>query len=156
MISKLVKQGKLRLIGGKIDRDQADAALLEFRDPGRDHLRKQPLSPNQNPTTKTAKGEKITYALARTQKEHYQAKLAKLDYERELGKLVSQAQVKREAYATARRLRDQLLAIPSRIAGLLAAEQEQNQVYELLTDELTQALETISHFEEPPHETGLL
>jgi phage terminase Nu1 subunit (DNA packaging protein) len=81
-----------------------------------------------------------TYAKSRAQKEHYQAKLAKLDYEKRAGTLVDAHEVQLEAYKIARAVRDALLSIPDRVASELAAETNAFKLHARLTDELRKTL----------------
>lgn len=54
-------------------------------------------------------------------KDLYGAKMAKLEYERAIGKLVEAEQVAAEWGRIAQRVRDQLLSLPQRLAPLLLA-----------------------------------
>ena len=88
--------------------------------------------------------EKLNYYEAQTENERYKAALNKLKYEERIGQLVEAEKVKTEAYSTARRIRDALLGIPDRVAPIVAAEANPDQVHTLLTQEITQALEGFS------------
>lgn len=81
-----------------------------------------------------------TYAQARAAREMYQARLARLEYEQKIGKLVSADEVKAEAFAAARRTRDAMLNISSRIANQLAAERDPAKISARLDDEIRRAL----------------
>lgn len=85
-----------------------------------------------------------TFQQARTLREAYMARLAKLEYEEKTGSLVRADAVKNEAFRIARVVRDSLLNIPDRIAGDLAAEDDQFAVHQKLTAELRKALEGLS------------
>lgn len=82
-----------------------------------------------------------TFQQARTLREAYMARLAKLEFEEKSGKLVHADAVKNEAFKTARMVRDNLLNIPDRVAGELAAEANQFKVHQRLTLEIRRALE---------------
>ena len=56
-------------------------------------------------------------------------------------KLVERGMMEKEAFARARQVRDGLLNIPDRIAGILAAEPDQARIHAMLTKELQQCLE---------------
>lgn len=85
-----------------------------------------------------------SYAQSRAVKEAYQARIARLQYEEMTGQLVRVDSVKVEAFRTARRVRDQILAIPDRLAPLLAAEDDALEVNRLLVGELRAALEALA------------
>lgn len=81
---------------------------------------------------------------ARTKKWHYQALLAELEYRKQIGELVRADEVRGAAFATARRVRDALLNLPSRISSILAAESDSRKIHELLSKEIRQALEALA------------
>jgi len=75
----------------------------------------------------------------RAKTEKSEIELAKLR-----GELVLASEVKTEMFNLARRTRDAIENIPSRIAAILAAESNEHKVKELLSTELKQALEGLS------------
>jgi len=81
---------------------------------------------------------------ARAAKETFAAKMAQLKYEQASGKLVRIEDVKRAASSTSRVTRDLLLTIPNRLAPILASETDINKINKLLTQEIRQALESLS------------
>ncbi len=80
------------------------------------------------------------YTKARAVREHYQARLAKIDYEERTGRLVSKDEVQVAAFNKFRQFRDNLLNLPDRLAAMLAAETEAARVYEILAGEIRKAL----------------
>jgi hypothetical protein len=62
------------------------------------------------------------YAKARAIFMHYKARLAKLEYEERVGSLLSKAEVQVAGFNTGRRIRDNMLNIPDRVVGAVAAE----------------------------------
>ena len=80
------------------------------------------------------------YAKARAVREHYQARLAKLDYEERTGKLISKDEVQVASFNKFRQFRDNLLNIPDRLSAMLAAEVEAGPVHHILTNEIRKAL----------------
>lgn len=74
----------------------------------------------------------------------YDAKLAELEYKKQIGERVPVAEVRREAFSLARRVREALLNIPDRVAAELAAEMDAAAVHMRLTAELRQALTEIA------------
>lgn len=77
---------------------------------------------------------------SRAKREAYQAELARLEYEEKQGTLVNAEAVKKEAFRTARLVRDAMLNIPDRIAAELAAETDAFAAHKRLTDEIRTAL----------------
>ena len=84
------------------------------------------------------------YEAARTEKEIYRAKMAKLNYERLEGSLVYSKDVKEAAFESVRLLRDQLLNIPGRVAPIIAAEKDPKKTHEILDKEIRQCLESLA------------
>lgn len=80
------------------------------------------------------------YSKARAVREHYQARLAKIEYEERVGSLVSKDEVQVAAFNTHRVIRDAMLNIPDRIAAMLAAETDEAKCYEILATEIRKAL----------------
>ena len=84
------------------------------------------------------------YTKARAIREHYQARLAKLDYEERIGKLISKDEVQVASFNKFRQFRDNLLNIPDRLSAMLAAESEAAAVHQILTSEIRKALNDFS------------
>jgi hypothetical protein len=80
------------------------------------------------------------YTRARAVREHFQARLAKLEYEERVGKLVSKDEVQVAAFNKFRQFRDHILNIPDRVAAMVAAEAETAKCYEILATEIRRAL----------------
>ena len=81
---------------------------------------------------------------SRARREHYQAELAKLQVSQQRDELVSTEQVKREAFAAARSVRDSLMALPDRLAAQLAGTSDARLCHNLLTEELRVALRSLA------------
>jgi uncharacterized protein YxjI len=77
-------------------------------------------------------------------KANYDAALKKLEYEQKNGDLLEKSSVERDAFETARRVRDSILNIPDRIGAELASSTDIFQVKEKLTKSLIQALEELA------------
>ena len=77
---------------------------------------------------------------SRARREHYQAEKAKLEALQGRGELVPAGEVKREAFALARGVRDALLGIADRLAPQLAATQDARVCHHLLSEEIRVAL----------------
>lgn len=163
---RLVKRGLVALIDGKVDPDQADAALAAVREPARQPRRKnrpgpapqpaserrqddgggEPLSllPAQGPG-QTPGGDLPTLLLrTRIKSEVERAKLLEIKAKVEAGKFVDVDDVEVAAFNRARVVRDSLLNIPDRLAAVLAAESDAREVHALLSAEIRQALEELT------------
>ena len=101
---------------------------------------RQAQAPDPEPVAKD-EPKTATFQQARTLREAYMARLAKLEYDEKSGLLVKADAVKNEAFKTARIVRDGLLNIPDRIAAELANETNQFKVHQRLTQEIRRALE---------------
>jgi phage terminase Nu1 subunit (DNA packaging protein) len=88
-----------------------------------------------------------SYGSARARKETALAGLRELQLKERTGELVRKEAVEKVAFATGRRLRDGFLNLPNRLAGILAAERDQHMIHTLLTKEIEQILEALSHGE---------
>jgi phage terminase Nu1 subunit (DNA packaging protein) len=82
--------------------------------------------------------------VSRERKEHYNAELARLQALKEREELVPTADVKRMASTLGRQIRDNVMAIPNRVAPLLAAAQDSGEVHRLLSEELRTALRVLA------------
>lgn len=78
--------------------------------------------------------------VSRERREHYAAEVARLEALQRRGELLPAADVRREAMASARLVRDHLLAMPHRIASSLAAEVDVRACHRLLDSEIHLAL----------------
>ena len=65
---------------------------------------------------------------SRARHEHFKAELAALMVATQRGELVSAAEVKESAFKEARRARDRLMAVPSRLASQLASCTDPRQI----------------------------
>lgn len=74
-----------------------------------------------------------------------QTAIRQVELRQKSGELVSRAAVEQEWFQVARNTRDNLQNIPPRVAGLLAAERNQDKIFQLLTREINQCLEGLSN-----------
>ncbi len=132
-VSRLVKEGVIRLKNGKVDPAQADAALAARRDPARPARRKKvgaktPQPPVQDvpvsvdaATLPGSAGGDLPKMLLKTRikSELEKGKLLEIKARVEAGKYVDTDEVKMAAFSKARVVRDGLLNIPDRLAALL-------------------------------------
>ncbi len=144
-VCHLVKKGVLQQDEeGRFDRDLNDRLMAQAQDPA--YQAKQKASPH--PSNGKAAKIPMTFGEAKTERETYLAKQAKLDYYKAIGKVVLADTVNKRAFEVGRRVREQLFTIPNRIAGVLAAETDQEKVYQVLMGELQQALEALTEGQE--------
>ena len=98
-VSRIVNAGLIQLIDGKIDEKQANAAIKNAEDPARFYAKKE----NGNGNAAGIGGE---YYKARSVREHYNARLAQLEFEQRTGKSVDTEKVKEAAFEMARKVRN--------------------------------------------------
>lgn len=79
--------------------------------------------------------------VSRAIREHYMARLARVEFERETGARVLADDVRKEAFEQGRRLRDALMNLPDRLANELAAQSEPAIVHLTLTTAIREALD---------------
>jgi hypothetical protein len=119
-VNKLAKSGRIPVgADGKIDPEAADEAMRRAADPAR-RLRApiaaEPQDDDQgeaSPQTPKADSGGVSFTHARTAREAYMAKLAKLEYERQMDAFRPKAEVVEGMVAAGRRIRQGLDAIPT-------------------------------------------
>ena len=94
-----------------------------------------PQAPKGGPSLATSKQVKAAY----------EAKLTELEFKERTGELVSIREVKSQAFALARAVRDGMMGIADRLAPQLAASTDARQVHQLLTEEIRVALRGLSN-----------
>jgi len=106
----------------------------------------QPGPDNSTPSDDLDNGgvQDPAFAEIQRKKEHYRAEIARLDFEERVGHLVERAALEAEAFRIGRLVRDAVLNVPARLAGILAAESDQRRVHDLLEAELRQSLEALA------------
>ena len=140
-VQKAIKSQRIATLpDGRIDPDAADAGWKR-------NTRAYAPAVTRRPEPEEDEGSPFgasQYTKARAVREHYQARLAKIDYEERVGKLVSRDEVTVAAFTKARTVRDNLLNIPDRVAAMLAAEDDPTEVHRILADEIRKALSELS------------
>ena len=137
-VHKLVKNGVIKLVNGKVDPEQAIRAIEKNADPVtqlRSDRQPPDILPGQN-----QQGGAVDFVTARTMREAFRAKLAKLEYEEKSGRLTDAGKVNDDAFKAGRILRDELLGLPDRMADILAAESDPIRIRNLLLEELESSL----------------
>lgn len=85
-----------------------------------------------------------TYTKAKTVEKTYQAKLAEIEYNEKIGTLVRKDLIQKKTFEMARKIRNNILNIPSKIMDQLAAETDPYVIEKKLLDEITLCLEDLS------------
>ncbi len=135
-VQKAIDSGRIATLpDGQIDSEAADAQW------GKNTREHAPFTSQQDEGSEFGASQ---YTKARAVREHYQARLAKLEYEEKVGKLVSKDEVQIAAFNKFRQYRDHLLNIPDRLAAMLAAESDSAKCYEILATEIRKALNEFS------------
>lgn len=134
---------------GLIEEETAWGAIEAARDPQKDYVRERyagnrpeaPPPPGQSPGQVS---DNSTYHRAKAAREAIEARRAQVELERLMGELVPVADVKREYFAIVREMRDALLALPDRVAQVLAIESDPRGVHRVLSEEIEQVLHGLS------------
>jgi len=129
-VNKLVKSGKISLRpDGKIDFAEADFTLNRIADPARAPQvatpQPSPIAPTDlfdSPSMQTEVAP--SFADVKTAKEGYQAKMAKLQYEREIGKLVNKKDLENALVVAGRSIRQRIDALPAFAGEIFALVQD--------------------------------
>lgn len=123
--------------------DRAKFAKPIYVEHGKDPLGDDEVGEDPGPSSNPA------IALSQAKKEEFRAKLVELEYEERVGTLVRKDEVEKEMFRIGRLVRDAVMNVPSRLAGILAAESDQRKVHDQLETELRQALEALAVDDEP-------
>jgi hypothetical protein len=149
-VQKAIQSGRIRTTPeGQIDPAQADAdwerntgpragASIAFPSPPP----RPPAQPSavEPPRAELGSAGALDYARARAIHENYRARLAKLEYEEKLRKLINSDEVAVAAFNRFRGLRDRVMNIPDQLAAVLAAESDPRRIHEVLTTAIRKAL----------------
>ena len=144
-VRKAIKAGRItKNKSDKIDPELADKQWSKNTDPAHvkeikkeEEVRQESSSYNPSPLGPS-------YQQSRAIKEAYNAKLTRLQFERESKKSISVDEVKISAFNAARMTRDRILNIPDRVIPQLVGKTDIFEMKEILKVELTKALEELS------------
>lgn len=162
-VQRAIKSGRITTVNGKIDPVTADLEWQQNTDQSKPRNRitgspKQAKAPGEpsEPMSLGGADEIISapstatgYAKARAARELYQAQLAKLELDKRRGALVPADEVRLGAFNMARNARDQLIALPERLATVLAAIQEPAEIQRVLEEEIERICQEIADAERP-------
>jgi phage terminase Nu1 subunit (DNA packaging protein) len=135
-ITHLVKSGKIPTHDGKIDPDEADAALKRNLSPSQSHESIVELDRFNDEADYNA-----LYIKSRALHEEEKARLAKLKADEMSSQLIPADQVRLDFFDLAKSLANAILAVPDRLANELAATQSSERVHQLLSADLRRCLE---------------
>ena len=108
--------------------------------PVRHHLRRPDSTTPAGDRIRRAKMTPTTFQIARTDREVYEAKLAKLRYEQEAGLLINAAEVHAEFAKQVVVVRDKLLRLSDRLTVVVMGETDSRRVRTLIDTEVRAAL----------------
>tara|TARA_Y100000310_G_scaffold243676_1_gene248277 strand:- start:43760 stop:44338 length:579 start_codon:yes stop_codon:yes gene_type:complete len=147
-VNDAIKQGKITEAIFKVKgRDRVAAEIADqlwLKRTSVNNKNSATLFANVDPAQAENKKTSSTYTKSRAAKEAFAAKMAQLKYEKEAGKLVNAMSVKKAANSIGRVTRDRLMSIPERLAPMLSAEEDIDEIREILIRELHDALESLS------------
>jgi hypothetical protein len=135
-ISKLARNGILVIRGTKVDVAATDKVLDDR--PLQEIPEPAPATPND------AAPQRTTYAEARTIREVFRARLARLDFETRQGRLIEAAAVRTRIQEHLAAIRAGLEGLAERLAGPIAAQGDARKVRALMTTEIRAELVRIS------------
>ncbi|MDX9741980.1 MAG: hypothetical protein RBT81_12525 [Gammaproteobacteria bacterium] len=162
-VHRAIKAGRITTIKGKIDPSLADRQWQENTDQSkpRNSVTGKPNQsrPTGSPSEPMAIGSDDdgiigqstanSYARARAARELYQAQLSKLELDRKRGTLVRADEVRLGAFNMARKARDQLIALPERLAAVLAAIDDPIDVQYILEEEIERICQEVADDQRP-------
>jgi|GEM_PF-331168 len=138
-VSKAVKSGRIpTTVDGRIDPVAADAAWANRTRTRIDDDDRQSTAPSPDPSNghdqMALDRPNLTYKIARASREVSRAKREKIELELVEGKLVSVEEIRTQAFEAARGIRDQLLALPARLAPVVFAAPDVAECHRLLEE----------------------
>lgn len=113
-----------------------------------------PEDEEREPAPRPGQADPHGYYAHRARREKLQADEAELRHLELLGRVVSKEEVEKEAFESARTLRDQLFNIPDRVATVIAAERDPVRVHEALTREIRRVLHEFNQRQPAPAASG--
>ncbi|MBT5166081.1 MAG: hypothetical protein HOM46_02365 [Nitrosomonadales bacterium] len=147
-VRKAIKAGRItKNKNDKIDSELADKQWLKNTDPSQIKEIKKEEEVRQETGNYNPASLGPSYQQSRAIKEAYNAKLTRLQFEKESKKLISVDEVKISAFNAARMTRDRILNIPDRVIPQLVGKTDIHEMKELLKLELVKALEELSNNE---------
>ena len=87
-----------------------------------------------------------SYKQSRAVREAYNAKMAKLEFEKESGRLIEKDQVRVDMFNAGRVTRDRILAVPDKVIPKLVGKTDIREMKEILKGDLTEALRELARY----------
>jgi hypothetical protein len=137
-VSKLIRQGKIKLVNGMIDEETANSVLIKQREP---YL---PLQRKNNSVCEQRDDIHDLIARTKLKNEIERGKLLEAKVKSEIGQLISAEKVRHAMFAKGRIIRDGILNVPDRVSSLLATISDASQIHEILMKELREVLEELA------------
>jgi hypothetical protein len=139
-VLKAIRSGRIRQTrDGLIDCEKADRDWLRNTHPAPRARRAVPVQADSG------------YSLARTMREVYLARLARLEFEQRDAALLNADEVRVAEFTVLESFRRQMLAIPDALDTQIAAEASASRMYELLSGAIRQALASFADQHSPAH-----
>ena len=135
-VNKLINEGKIKLVNGMINENQANAVLDNQRNYNLP-LYRTGESIYKKPETNLNE----LFARARLKNEIEKGKILEAKAKAEIEKLASVKEAKKSAFAKARIVRDKVLDVVDRVSETLASINDSSRIREILTKELRNAME---------------
>lgn len=119
-VNDLINNGKLVMVGNKVDVEESDKLLSPIID-----------------------NEDLDYNEARTKEKNFQAKTAELQYLELTKVLVRKTDVEKNAFDNAVEIKNLLLAIPGKVSPIIQGKNNINEIKNILKDEIVNVLESL-------------
>jgi hypothetical protein len=94
---------------------------------------------NETPASGEGGNKGPSYAQSRAIRETYMARLAKLEFDEKVGKLIEIEKARVAIFNTCRAARDMMLGLPDRVAPLVTGLDNTHEIHRILTDEMRRA-----------------
>ena len=153
-VSRLKQADRLVMVDGKVDVEASRALIAQTADLRYRQSNAQQTAPNVPPTEDSSKNVQppqdraeisaMSLQASRAVKENYLARMAKLEFEREIGKLVDADEVRRYAADLGASFRAALEVLPDRLAAELVPLHDIDAVRAVLVDSFEMLLQDLS------------
>lgn len=87
----------------------------------------------------------FNYASAKAHREYYMGQIAELDYQIKLGDYILKAKAEEDFFEVARKVRDTLLNLPTKLAPRVIGKTEIREIQDILMNEIQYVLGNLSH-----------
>jgi hypothetical protein len=130
---------------GTIDAERANQEWAKNTFAGQTIHKPSAAAPSPMHESPAASGDPVTaYLRARAVKESFAARTAQLEYEERAGKLIPAARAAEYAAGFSSIVKDGLMAMPDRLAPMLAAVDDEKAIHRMLVAEVSAALRKVS------------